>query len=372
MSGRFIFRTPFGLAVPTGAPDERKQLQLQENARQDREREARRAELRKGIQHSDPAAVRQAAASMRRLADELAGRRGDPFKAGGAAMNLLIQAMQFGAFGSPDGALVRAKLIESPYIYTLADEIAKRDGHAGIEAVCEGRDSREWSERWWIETVATAIEEEATKLEKIHAQIAPATAEIQVGKGKRIMEDLLDRIAAAAPDPLVLTDDEFLKLDAYVGTYRVKVSLSTRGDPVQQARVSQDRARLEAWKSTLAYNRKLREAVPNAASNVPAQGKPSGADRSDVDNLPERVKVARDQYLQACEWLGNDSPTDRQAYDRFEAACTSTQKPSLLPTFGTWSSYLRQWRRTVGQQKSKSRGSRLADAGGSIVSAEDV
>ena len=102
-------------------------------------------------------------------------------------------------------------------------------------------------------------------------------------------------------------------------------------------------------------------ALEKVLSDDQAPAEHSGA--ADADELPERVKTARDQYTQACESLGKDSPTDREVYDLLTRTYHRAGQVSPLPAFGTWTSYLRQWRRTTGRQKSKSRGIRQAEAG---------
>lgn len=102
-------------------------------------------------------------------------------------------------------------------------------------------------------------------------------------------------------------------------------------------------------------------ALEKVLSDDQAPAECSGA--ADADALPERVTAARDQYLQACESLGKDSPADREAYNLLTRTYHLAGQASPLPAFSTWTSYLRQWRRATGQQKSKSRGTRQAEAG---------
>jgi transposase-like protein len=71
---------------------------------------------------------------------------------------------------------------------------------------------------------------------------------------------LLDRITAAAPDPLPLTDDEYDKLSAYLKTHRRKVSFgaqyrAARGDLAEKSKLDQDEARWATYRCTLEYNR---------------------------------------------------------------------------------------------------------------------
>ena len=88
------------------------------------------------------------------------------------------------------------------------------------------------------------------------------------------------------------------------------------------------------------------------------------------NDMPQRVLTARDQYLSACEYLGKDKPTDREAYDLLDENYKRDGKPSPLPAFSTWTSYLRIWRKAAGQQKKAPRADR--EHGGSIVGSDQI
>lgn len=93
------------------------------------------------------------------------------------------------------------------------------------------------------------------------------------------MQTILEKILAAAPDPLQLTDAELAKLSAYLKTHRRTVSLSAiqraqRGDLAERERLNQDEARWAAWRCTLAYNVELRKAVATAPVDAGGDAEP--------------------------------------------------------------------------------------------------
>jgi len=75
------------------------------------------------------------------------------------------------------------------------------------------------------------------------------------------MQDLLDRIVAAAPDPLRLTDDEYAKLSAYLRTHRRKVSLSASlyGSNQDEHRLFADHCTAEVAVRTVGHGRTVDE-----------------------------------------------------------------------------------------------------------------
>jgi len=81
------------------------------------------------------------------------------------------------------------------------------------------------------------------------------------------MDDLFDRIRAAQPAPLLLTDDELARLEAWLKTHRWRVSLSemqqaARGDARLSAKLDGERGWLAHLRFTAEYNRNR----PNALS----------------------------------------------------------------------------------------------------------
>lgn len=93
------------------------------------------------------------------------------------------------------------------------------------------------------------------------------------------INDLLRRIEAAAPDPSLLTDNEYVKLYAYLKTHRWRVSFramqqAARGDLAERARLDRDNARWAALRLTLEYNRLLREASAASGDASGGEGKP--------------------------------------------------------------------------------------------------
>jgi hypothetical protein len=87
-------------------------------------------------------------------------------------------------------------------------------------------------------------------------------------------------------------------------------------------------------------------------------------------SLPDRVKAARDQYLEAHAALDDDDPTDREAYELLERMFKDAGGLSPLPRFDTWTSYLRQWRRATDGQKKRPRAGRAT--GASVVRRDQV
>jgi len=193
------------------------------------------------------------------------------------------------------------------------------------------------------------------------------------------MQDLLDRIVAAAPDPLRLTDDEFAKLSAYLRTHRRTVSLSAmqraqRGDLAERARLDQDEMRWGAWRCTLEYNREVRAAgnaaapaappasagaataIRKAASAIKADtNADSGQAEDDEDLSPSRVK-AKAVYEWALESIGGaDRMTRTELYNaiaaRLEAEASKAKgrqaelladlRDSLPPNAEAFGKYLR-------------------------------
>ena len=99
-----------------------------------------------------------------------------------------------------------------------------------------------------------------------------------------------------------------------------------------------------------------RESAAWAGTSPAIGGEPQSATGpGDVDSISSSVLTARDQYLDACEALNNDSPTDREAYDLLAKTYTTNGEVSPLPKFETWSRYLRKWRGFAGEQKNNPR-----------------
>jgi len=194
------------------------------------------------------------------------------------------------------------------------------------------------------------------------------------------MQDLLDRIVAAAPDPLRLTDDEFAKLSAYLRTHRRTVSLAAmqraqRGDLAERARLEQDKMRWQALQCTLEYNRELRTAaatapaqdlaatdagkvkggrpkVTAAEANTPAD---AGQGEDDEDLSPSRVKAKAVYEWALASIDGADRMTRTELYNaiaaRLEAEAAKAKglqaelladlRDSLPPNAEAFGKYLR-------------------------------
>lgn len=99
------------------------------------------------------------------------------------------------------------------------------------------------------------------------------------------MNELFDRIRATQPNPIVLSDDEFARLDAWLKTRRRRVSFSkqqqaARGDIRLRAKLDADREWLQHLKFTLEYNRNRRNGVADG-DETSLSPQPSGAARTD-------------------------------------------------------------------------------------------
>ena len=95
-----------------------------------------------------------------------------------------------------------------------------------------------------------------------------------------------------------------------------------------------------------------RESAARTGKSPAIGGEPPSASRpGDIGHISACVKKARDQYLDACEVLGKDSPTHKAAYDVMEEVLTRDGLPSPLPQFKTWSRYLTAWRTLTRRQK---------------------
>ncbi len=91
------------------------------------------------------------------------------------------------------------------------------------------------------------------------------------------MKDLLDRIWAACPDPLLLSTDECAKLAAYLKTYPIgtfgDAYRGLHGDLAERSKWNENRARRVAYRCTLEYNRE--RLAPTAPEDVSKESKPA-------------------------------------------------------------------------------------------------
>ncbi len=99
------------------------------------------------------------------------------------------------------------------------------------------------------------------------------------------MNELFDRIRAAQPDPLVLSDDDFDRLDAWLKTHKHRVSFAelhqaARGDARLRAKCDAERDWWEHLRFTLQFNRNQRERTADG-DETSSTAQPSGAARPD-------------------------------------------------------------------------------------------
>ncbi len=88
------------------------------------------------------------------------------------------------------------------------------------------------------------------------------------------MDDLFDRIRAAQPNPLLLTDDELARLEAWLKTHRRRVDGremwdAARGDARLRAKLDAEGAWWAHLRFTAEYNRNRPKAVLSAGSQSP-------------------------------------------------------------------------------------------------------
>ena len=124
------------------------------------------------------------------------------------------------------------------------------------------------------------------------------------------MDDLFDRIRDAQPDPLLLTNDELIRLEAWLNTHKPRLRLSelrqaARGDTRLRIKLDAERDWWEHLRFTVEYNRnRLKGDGDNAAdagkrkdeglkltvteANTPAD---AGQGEDDEDLSPSRLKA---------------------------------------------------------------------------------
>jgi hypothetical protein len=183
------------------------------------------------------------------------------------------------------------------------------------------------------------------------------------------MDDLFDRIRAAQPQPLLLTDDELARLEAWLKTHKRRLSLAetqqaARGDTRLRIKLDGERDWWAHLRFTAEYNRNR----PNAD-----MGKGEPGDSSDLPSIPDHVRTIGEQYTRTCDVLNptNPNPTDREVYDALKRAHAQSGEDAGLLDFHTWQRYLRKWRKATGQQKNTRRAGRGC-ASGSLVPRESI
>ncbi len=87
--------------------------------------------------------------------------------------------------------------------------------------------------------------------------------------------------------------------------------------------------------------------------------------------IPPRAVEAFEQHENAARALGEDNPTDKAVYDSLKRTWELSGKANPLPSYGTWSRYLRIYREAVGGQRRVPRTSQPLDTG-TVVPASEI
>jgi hypothetical protein len=148
------------------------------------------------------------------------------------------------------------------------------------------------------------------------------------------MDDLFDRIRAAQPAPLLLTDDELARLEAWLKTHRRRVSMremydAAHGDARLRAKLNGESGWWAHLRFTAKYNRNRPKAALSAGSQspnvLPAETVSQG-DRPD-----ERGYVASPAdpaaYVPAADILAEHTPVD--------PAISMKELGTILEEYGT-------------------------------------
>lgn len=130
------------------------------------------------------------------------------------------------------------------------------------------------------------------------------------------MDELFDRIRAAQPDPLVLTDDEFARLEAWVKAHGLQLSYTQRYNAWKANRAGRPTPEIEReveWrrhlKVVLEYNRKRPKTAAATGSELPTLETVSQGDRPDdcgYVGLPADLAA----YVPAADILATHTPVD--------------------------------------------------------------
>jgi hypothetical protein len=180
------------------------------------------------------------------------------------------------------------------------------------------------------------------------------------------MDELFDRIRAAQPNPLLLTDDELARLEAWVKAHGLPLSYVQQYQAWKANRAGRPTPEIER---EVEWRKHLRFVLEYNRSRLKADmGKGEPGDSSDLPSIPDRVRTIGEQYTRTCDVLKptNSNPTDREVYDVLAKACAQSGEANELPEFNTWQRYLREWRKATGQQKNSRRAGR-GRASGSLV-----
>lgn len=131
------------------------------------------------------------------------------------------------------------------------------------------------------------------------------------------MDELFDRIRAAQPDPLLLTDDELARLEAWLKTHRRRVSMremydAAHGDARLRAKLDGESGWWAHLRFTAEYNRNRTKAAPSAGSQSPNVLPADAVSQGDKPDEHGYVGLPDDPaaYVPAVEILARHTPAD--------------------------------------------------------------
>jgi len=131
------------------------------------------------------------------------------------------------------------------------------------------------------------------------------------------MQHLFDRIRAAQPNPLVLTDDELARLEAWVKAHRLRLSYVQRYNAWKANRAGRPTPEIERevdWhrhlRFVLEYNRSRPKAALSGGSQLPNATSAEAVSQGDRPDERGYVKSPIDPtaYAPAAEILANHTP----------------------------------------------------------------
>lgn len=129
------------------------------------------------------------------------------------------------------------------------------------------------------------------------------------------MDELFDRIRAAQPNPLLLTDDELAWLEAWLKTHRRRVSMSemqqaARGDARLRAKLDGESSWWAHLRFTAEYNRNRPKAARSAGSQLPDAPPADAVSQGDKPNKRGYVESPVDPaaYVSASDILTKHTP----------------------------------------------------------------
>ncbi|MEW6200046.1 MAG: hypothetical protein AB1601_15455 [Planctomycetota bacterium] len=131
------------------------------------------------------------------------------------------------------------------------------------------------------------------------------------------MDELFDRIRAAQPNPLLLTDDELARLEAWLKTHRRRMSMSemqqaARGDARLRTKLDGESGWWAHLRFTAEYNRNRPKAAPSAGSQLPDAPSAEAVSQGDRPNECGYVGLPADlaAYVPAADILAKHTPAE--------------------------------------------------------------